>query len=119
MLVSTHTKWVLEAPTTLSCLMCISLCDDHHHPWEDWHVVYIDLSSRAKRCGLAALDFRLSSYSDSLKASLCVCVKAAVLASVGFKLAVRGDSGADGLEAPLPCTAYFGMLAKLFGCSLP
>ena len=39
--------------------------------------------------------------------------------SVGFKLAVRGDSGAGGLVAPLPCTAYFGKLAKLFGCSLP
>ena len=34
--------------------------------------------------------------------------------SVGFKLAVRGDSGAGGLVAPLPCTAssYFGKLAK-------
>ena len=30
--------------------------------------------------------------------------------SVGFKLAVRGDSGAGGLVAPLPCTAYFGKL---------
>ena len=39
--------------------------------------------------------------------------------SVGFKLAVRGDSGAGGLVAPLPCTAYFRKLAKLFGCSLP
>ena len=39
--------------------------------------------------------------------------------SVRFKLAVRGDSGAGGLVAPLPCTAYFGKLAKLFGCSLP
>ena len=39
--------------------------------------------------------------------------------SVGFKLAVRGDSGAGGLVAPLPCTAYFGKLPKLFGCSLP
>ena len=39
--------------------------------------------------------------------------------SVGFKLAVRGVSGADGLVAPLPCTAYFDKLAKLFGCSLP
>ena len=39
--------------------------------------------------------------------------------SFGFKLAVRGDSGAGGLVAPLPCTAYFGKLAKLFGCSLP
>ena len=32
---------------------------------------------------------------------------------------LRGDSGADGLVAPVPCTAYFGKLAKLFGCSLP
>ena len=39
--------------------------------------------------------------------------------SVGFKLAVRGDSRAGGLVAPLPCTAYFGKLAKLFDCSLP
>ena len=39
--------------------------------------------------------------------------------SVGFKLAVSGDSGAGGLVAPLPCTAYFGKLAKLFGCFLP
>ena len=30
--------------------------------------------------------------------------------SVGFKLAVRGDSGAGGLVAPLPCRAYFGKL---------
>ena len=36
-----------------------------------------------------------------------------------FKLAVRGDSGASGLVAPLPCTAYFGKLGKLFGSSLP
>ena len=40
-------------------------------------------------------------------------------ALIGFKLAVRGDSGAGGLVAPLPCTAYFGKLAKLFGCFLP
>ena len=31
--------------------------------------------------------------------------------SVGFKLAVRGDPGAGGLVAPLPCTAYSGKLA--------
>ena len=31
--------------------------------------------------------------------------------SIGFKLAVCGDSGAGGLVAPLPCTAYFGKLA--------
>ena len=36
--------------------------------------------------------------------------------SVGFKIAVRG---AGGLAAPLPCTAYFGKLPILFGCSLP
>ena len=30
--------------------------------------------------------------------------------SVGFKLAVRGDSGAGGLVAPLPSTAYFSKL---------
>ena len=35
---------------------------------------------------------------------------------IGFKLAVRGDSGAGGLVAPLPCAAYFGKLAILFGC---
>ena len=34
----------------------------------------------------------------------------------GFKLAVRGDSEAGGLVAPLPCTAYF---SKLAGCSFP
>ena len=39
--------------------------------------------------------------------------------SVGFKLAVRGYSGAGGLVAPLPGTAYFSKLAILFGCSLP
>ena len=35
------------------------------------------------------------------------------------QLVVRGDSGAGGLVAPLPCPAYFGKLAKLFGCFLP
>ena len=39
--------------------------------------------------------------------------------SVRFKLVVRGDTGAGGLVASLPCTAYFGKLAILFGCSLP
>ena len=38
--------------------------------------------------------------------------------SVGFKLAVCGDSRAGGLVAPLSCTAYFGELAILFCCSL-
>ena len=32
--------------------------------------------------------------------------------SIGFKLVVRGDSGAGGLVACLPCTAYFGKLAS-------
>ena len=49
--------------------------------------------------------------------SSTVCTVARQRTSVGFKLAVRGDSGAGGLVAPLPCTAYFGKLAKLFGCS--
>ena len=40
-------------------------------------------------------------------------------ALVSSYVAVRGDSGAGGLVAPLPCTAYFGKLAKLFGCFLP
>ena len=39
--------------------------------------------------------------------------------SIGFKLVVRGDTGAGGLVAPLPCTTCFGKLALLFGCSLP
>ena len=39
--------------------------------------------------------------------------------SIGFKLAVRGDSGAGGLVTPLPYTAHFSKVAKLFGCSLP
>ena len=51
--------------------------------------------------------------------SSTVCTVARQRTSVGFKLAVRGDSGAGGLVVPLPCTAYFGKLAKLFGCSLP
>ena len=47
------------------------------------------------------------------------CIVARQRTSIGFKLAVRGDSGAGGLVAPLPCTAYFGKLAILFGCFLP
>ena len=48
------------------------------------------------------------------------CIVARQRTSIGFKLAVRGDSGAGGLVAPLPCKAYFGKLATiLFGCSLP
>ena len=48
------------------------------------------------------------------------CIVARQRTSIVFKLAVRGDSGAGGLVvAPLQCTAYFGNLAVLFGCSLP
>ena len=36
-----------------------------------------------------------------------------------YRLGVRGGTGAGGLVAPLPCTAYLGKLAILFGCSLP
>ena len=38
--------------------------------------------------------------------------------NVGFKLAVGGGTGAGGLVAPLPRTAYFGKFALSFGCSL-
>ena len=34
--------------------------------------------------------------------------------SIGFKLAVCGDSGAGGLVAPLPCTAYFRLKIAYF-----
>ena len=41
----------------------------------------------------------------------------------GFKQAKRYvvtlEQVLGGLVAPLPCTAYFGKLAILFGCSLP
>ena len=30
---------------------------------------------------------------------------------------IRGDTGAGGLVAPLPCTAYFSKLAILIGCA--
>ena len=39
--------------------------------------------------------------------------------SIGFELAVRDGTEAGGLVAPLPGTAYFDKLAKLFGGSLP
>ena len=60
-----------------------------------------------------------NSNTEATQNSSTVCTVARQRTSVGFKLAVRGDSGAGGLVAPLPCTAYFGKLAKLFGCSLP
>ena len=47
-----------------------------------------------------------------------VAIVARQRTSIRFKLAVRGDTGAGGLVASLSCTAYFGKLAVLFGCSL-
>ena len=64
--------------------------------------------------GRHALKWGTCSYSNRLQYTL-----ARQRTSVGLKLAVSGDSGAGGLVAPLPCTAYFGQLAKLSGCFLP
>ena len=71
-------------------------------------------SVRIKGC--YALKWGTCSYSNTEQQYSIV---ARQRTSVGFKLAVRGDSGAGGLVAPLPCIAYFGNLAVLFGCSLP
>ena len=38
---------------------------------------------------------------------------------VSSKLAVSGDTGAGGLVAPLPCTAYFGKLATVYCLAVP
>ena len=65
--------------------------------------------------GRHALKWSMCSYGDTEQQYSIV---ARQKTSVGFKLAVRGDTGAGGLVAPLPCTAYFGKLAILFGCSL-
>ena len=77
--------------------------------------------SRYRRVVLLMLDY--FHYSEHLSVSVRYCQVQNTVArqrtSVSFKLAVRGDSGAGGLVAPLPCTAYFGKLANLFGCSLP
>ena len=58
--------------------------------------------------GRHALKWGTCSYSNTEK---LYSIVARQRASVGFKLAVRGDTGAGGLVAPLPCTAYFGKLA--------
>ena len=63
-----------------------------------------------------ALKWGTCSYSNTEQQYITV---ARQRTSVGFKLAVRRDTGAGDLVAPLPCTAYFGKLAVLFGCSLP
>ena len=69
--------------------------------------------------GRHALKLGTCSNSNTEQQYSTVCTVARQRTSVGFKLVVRGDSGAGGLVASLPCTAYFGKLAKLFGCSLP
>ena len=66
--------------------------------------------------GRHALKWATCSYSNTEQQYSIV---ARQRTSIGFKIAVRGDTGAGGLVAPLPCTAYFGKLAILFGCSLP
>ena len=63
--------------------------------------------------GRHALKLGMCSYSNSDQGYSIV---ARQRTSVGFKLAVHGDTGGGGLVAPLPCTAYFGKLAMLFGC---
>ena len=45
--------------------------------------------------------------------------RAAIATQNSMQYSEQAGSGAGGLVAPLPCTAYFGKLAKLFGCSLP
>ena len=47
--------------------------------------------------GRYALKWDKYSYSNTARQRISIC----------FKLAVRGDTGAGGLVAPLPCTAYF------------
>ena len=68
--------------------------------------------------GRHALKWGMCSYSNT-EQQYSIVARQRTSASVGFKLAVRGDSGVGGLVAPLPCTAYFGKLTMLFGCSLP
>ena len=58
--------------------------------------------------GHHALQWGMCSYSNTEQQYRIV---ARQRTSIGFKLAVRGDTGAGGLVAPLPCTAYFGKLA--------
>ena len=69
--------------------------------------------------GRHALKWGTCSYSNTEQYSSNVRRVVRQRTSVRFKLAVRGDTGAGGLVAPLPCTAYFGKLAVLFGCPSP
>ena len=61
--------------------------------------------------GRHTLKWGMSSYSNTEE----YCIVARQRTSVTFKLVVRGGTGTGGLVAPLPCTAYFGKLAVLFG----
>ena len=65
--------------------------------------------------GRHALKWGTCSYSNTEQLYSAVQNKRSFQASG----TVRGDSGAGGLVAPLPYTAYFGKLAIWFGCSLP
>ena len=66
--------------------------------------------------GRHALKWGTCSYSNTEQQ---YCIVARQRTNVGFKLAIRGDTGAGGLVSPLLFTAYFGKLTILFGCSLP
>ena len=64
-----------------------------------------------KNQGRRALKWGTCSYSNT-ENSTVHCHETRQRTSVYFKLAVPGGTGAGGLLAPLPCTAYFGKLAK-------
>ena len=55
--------------------------------------------------GRHALKWGTCSYSNTEQQ---YSIMARQRTSVGFKLAVHGDTGEGGLVVPLPCTAYFG-----------
>ena len=68
--------------------------------------------------GRHALKWGTCSYSNT-EQLYSIVARQRTSVRVGFKLVVRGNTGAGGLVTPLPRTAYFGKLAILFGCSLP
>ena len=68
--------------------------------------------------GRHALKWGTCSYSNT-EQLFSIVARQRTSVRVGFKLVVHGNTGAGGLVAPLPLTAYFGKLAILFGCSLP
>ena len=69
--------------------------------------------------GHHALKWGTCSYSSTEQQYIQRSIVARQRTSGGLKLAVGGDTEAGVLVAPLPCTAYFGKLAILFGCSSP